>query len=105
MIAPPSGGGADRRIVQEKGSPELARSAPPPQEPPRCAGSCVPGHPPTIVWGKAKASPGAELVAVFDWHADGRPALLCASCWRQLKKHRGRACYSKARAADGRLRP
>jgi hypothetical protein len=46
---------------------------------------------------------GVVLVPVFGWHEDGRPALLCPTCKRRLKKNRGRACYPKPRPSDGHM--
>jgi hypothetical protein len=63
----------------------------------RCAGCGAAGQPPTIVWDKRAVPPGVVLVPVFGWHEDGRPALLCPTCKRRLKKNRGRARYSKPR--------
>jgi hypothetical protein len=50
----------------------------------RCAGCGAAGEPPRIVWDRSQEQPGVVLVPVFGWHADGRPALLCASCKRKV---------------------
>jgi hypothetical protein len=45
----------------------------------RCAGCGRPGEAPRI-WNKPEDRPEVVLTPVFNWHADGRPALLCAPC-------------------------
>jgi hypothetical protein len=68
-----------------------------------CAGCGIAGTEPRIVWDRSQAPATAVLTPVFGWHADGRPALLCEACKRQLAKRRGRARYSKPRPSDGYL--
>ena len=65
----------------------------------RCAGCGCEGEAPKI---RYQADPNAlpVLKPVFDWHPDGRPALLCASCMRGMRRNRGRARYSKRRSSD-----
>jgi hypothetical protein len=68
----------------------------------RCARCGAADRAPTMVWDKSEAKPtGAVLSPVFDWHSDGRPALLCGTCRRRLRKNQGRARYSKPRPSDG----
>jgi hypothetical protein len=69
----------------------------------RCAACGAAGRAPTIVYDKATSPPGVTLLPTFDWHPDGRPALLCPTCKRRLKKNRGRARYSARRPSDGRM--
>jgi hypothetical protein len=62
----------------------------------RCAGCGCEGRRSTIIW--ARSAPEAQtpvLGVVFGWHADGRPALLCASCRKRLQRRARR----KPRAA------
>jgi hypothetical protein len=68
----------------------------------RCAGCGAVGEPPRI-WHKPEDRPDVVLQPVFDWHPDGRPALLCGDCRRGLKRNRGRARYSKRRPSDGHM--
>jgi hypothetical protein len=70
-----------------------------------CAGCGCEGRMPTIVMDKAQEPPEPPLSAVFGWHEDGRPALLCPSCNRGLRRNRGRARYAKRRPSDGHTTP
>jgi hypothetical protein len=68
----------------------------------RCAGCGCAGRTPTIVDG-AQGPPEPPLHPVFDWHPDGRPALLCPSCRRGLKRNQGRARYAPRWPTQGHL--
>jgi hypothetical protein len=69
----------------------------------RCAGCGCAGRAPTIVVDRAQEPPEPPLVPVFDWHADGRPGLLCPSCKRGYRRNRGRARYAPRRPTQGHM--
>jgi hypothetical protein len=45
----------------------------------RCAGCNAPGEAPRI-WNRPEDRPEVILLPFFNWHPDGKPALLCAAC-------------------------
>ena len=101
---PGRGDGAAAEFISD--AIELSRPSDPVQAlaPLRCAGCGVAGTEPRVIWDRS--APEAQvpvLVPCFGWHADGKPALLCGTCKRQLAKRRGRARYSKPRPTDGHL--
>jgi hypothetical protein len=102
MPTPRGDRGAADDLHADDGTSACSLTAAAPQAQ-RCAGCGAAGHPPTIVWDQVQAPPGVVLVPVFGWHPDGRPALLCPNCKRNLTKRRGRARYSKTRPSDGHM--
>jgi hypothetical protein len=55
----------------------------------RCAGCDAQGRAPTIV-DKTVQDPRPVLRPTFDWHADGRAALLCDNCRKCLERRKRR---------------
>jgi hypothetical protein len=103
MPTPPDEGGAARMYQATDGTAEDTPTPPDNQALLRCAGCSCAGHAPVLVYDKAAAPLGVVLRPCFDWHPDGRPALLCASCKRGFNRNRGRARYSARRPSDGRM--
>jgi hypothetical protein len=87
------------RVSTESTLAPHSLSAKPTTQGQRCAGCGVEA----TVWDRSQAPLCVTLTPVFGWHEAGRPALLCPTCKRGLRRNRGRARYSKARAGDGRL--
>ena len=69
----------------------------------RCSGCGAAGRTPepTDAWQSDAATELVTLMPVVGWHDDGRQALLCPTCRRNLIRRRGRARYSKPRLSDG----
>ena len=73
--------------------------------PVRCAGCGIEGHPAVIVHDEHQRPPGAVLMPIYGWHADGSRALPCGSCRLGLTRNRSCARYNKPRPTNGKLTP